>query len=93
MKLFLSLLIAVLLASCSLPTKNCSTAQIQYIRDTNIALIESKERILGYESGKPIPGILYSSLSKSDLINAYKEDYNKSVTRLEAQVKQCNLPD
>ena len=90
MKLFLSLLLTVLLLGCATP-QVCSSSQIQLIKDTNITLLESKNKILGYESGNPIPGIIYSSLQKADIINSYKESYNRSVILLQAQAKQCNL--
>lgn len=88
--LTLAFAFALLLQGCATVVV-CRQDQIQLLNAENARLLASKEQIIGFDQGKPIPGIVFSSLSRADLIAAYKADYNRAVTHLEAQAKQCRI--
>lgn len=89
MRIIFVFIVAVFLYGCA-SIKPCSDSTLASLREDNSRLVEKYKTIEGYEVGKPIPGAVYSSLMKHELILAYKTSYNKSFDRLMYQAGQCS---
>lgn len=57
---------------------NCNAEVVARLKSDNDYLVERRKVIEGYESGAiPIPGMVFSFLSRADVVAAHKSSYNR----------------
>jgi hypothetical protein len=79
------------LAGCSGVQLVCTENERQLIESENARLIERRKEIESWEAGKAAPGMVYSMLTKADVISESKRGYNIAFDRLAAHSQQFNL--
>ena len=90
---FAILSLAIFLVGCAnVPHAQvgCDAAEVESIATENSRLLAEKARITEFANGKPIPGMVWSSLSEADVVSAMKRGYNISLDRLLARAQTCN---